>query len=228
MSTAGNILVYPQTTIVDKVVPKTMFYRFMEVNPRMKVRFVNDVAQICWLYKLSASTLNVTDSEEMKEIEIFVATLKQQDCPTDLFSFIDINMPHHIVFILKYKESYMLLVNYKEWKDGTHTQFKITQSFASPWMERERLKLEIEGLTLQRIYDNFVAQVSGIGEHKAGALAEIVEMKKRIAAAEAELQALEKKMRREPQYDVQVRINQQVKKKRQELAALKQKLEKLQ
>lgn len=223
-----NLLSYPQSTIVDKVVPKTMFYRFMEVNPRMKVRFVNDVAQICWLYKLSASTLNVTDSEEMKEIEIFVATLKQQDCPTDLFSFIDINMPHHIVFILKYKESYMLLVNYKEWKDGTHTQFKITQSFASPWMERERLKLEIEGLTLQRIYDNFVAQVSGIGEHKAGALAEIVEMKKRIAAAEAELQALEKKMRREPQYDVQVRINQQVKKKRQELAALKQKLEKLQ
>ncbi|MCR4812193.1 MAG: DUF4391 domain-containing protein [Bacteroidales bacterium] len=223
-----NILSYPQSTIVDKVVPKTMFYRFMEVNPRMKVRFVNDVAQICWLYKLSASTLNVTDSEEMKEIEIFVATLKQQDCPTDLFTFIDTNMPHHLVFILKYEEQYMLLVNYKEWKDATHTQFRITKAFASPWVERERLKLEIEGLTLQRIYDNFVAQVSGIGEHKAGALAEIVELKKRIAAAEAELQALEKKMRKEPQYDVQVRMNQQVKKKRQEVAAIKQKLEKLQ
>ena len=245
-----NLLSYPQNTIVDKVVPKTMFYRFMEVNPRMKVRFVNDVAQICWLYKLSASTLNVSDSEEMKEIEIFVATLKQQDCPTDLFTFIDTNMPHHIVFILKYEDGDMLLVNYKEWKvfakpseesslssearkprlkakDNSHTQFKITKTFASPWVERDRLKLEIEGLSLKRIYDNFVAQISGIGEHKVGTLAEIVELKKRIATAETELQVLEKKMRREPQYDVQVKMNQQVKKKRQELAAMKKKMDEL-
>lgn len=222
-----NLLSYPRSTIVDKVVPKTMFYKFMEVNPRMKVRFVNDVVQICWLYKLSASTLNVTDNDEMREIEIFVATLKQQDCPTDLFTFIDTNMPHHIVFVLKYENNYMLVVNYKEWKDSTHTQFRITQTFASPWMERERLNLEIEGLSLSRIYDNFVAQVSGIGEHKAGSLAEIVELKKRIAAAEAELQSQEKKMRREPQYDVQVRINSEVKKKRQELTSMKKKMEEL-
>ena len=222
-----NLLSYPQSTIVDKVVPKTMFYKFMEVNPRMKIRFVNDVSQICWLYKLSASTLNVTDREEMKEIEIFVVTLKQQDCPTDLFTFIDTNMPHHIVFILKFEDSYMLLVNYKEWKDGTHTQFKITKSFATTWMPMDKLTLQIQGQSLPRIYDNFVAQISGIGEHKAGALSEIVELKKRIAAMESELQSLEKRMRKEPQYDVQVKMNTQVKAKRNELAALKKEMEKL-
>lgn len=116
-----NLLSYPQSTIVDKVVPKTMFYKFMEVNQRMKVRFVNDVAQICWLYKLSANTINVTASEELIEIDVFVVTLKEQDCPTDVFTFIDTNMPHHIVFILKYEDQYMLLINYKEWKDNTHT-----------------------------------------------------------------------------------------------------------
>lgn len=222
-----NLLSYPQSTIVDKTVPKTMFYKFMEVNPRMKIRFVNDVAQICWLYKLSSSTLNVTDREEMKEIEIFVVTLKQQDCPTDLFTFIDTNMPHHIVFILKFEDSYMLLVNYKEWKDGTHTQFKITKSFATTWMPMDKLTLQIQGQSLPRIYDNFVAQISGIGEHKAGALSEIVELKKRIAAMESELQSLEKRMRKEPQYDVQVKMNGQVKAKRNELAALKKEMEKL-
>ena len=222
-----NLLSYPQSTIVDKVVPKTMFYKFMEMNPRMKIRFVNDVSQICWLYKLSSSTLNVTDREEMKEIEIFVVTLKQQDCPTDLFTFIDTNMPHHIVFILKFEDSYMLLVNYKEWKDGTHTQFKITKSFATTWMPMDKLSLSIQGQSLPRIYDNFVAQISGIGEHKAGALSEIVELKKRIAAMESELQSLEKRMRKEPQYDVQVKMNTQVKAKRNELAALKKEMEKL-
>ncbi len=221
-----NMLSYPQSTIVDKVVPKTMFYKFMEVNPRMKVRFVNDVVSITWLYKLSASTLNVT-TPDLKEIEVFVAQLKQPDCPLDLFSFIDANMPHHIVFVLVHEDNAMLLINYKEWADNTHTKFKITQTFASLWVKTEELSLTIQGQSLPRIYENFVAQVSGIGEHKAGAMAEIVQLKKAIAKAEAELDALQKKMRREPQYDVQVKINKEVKVKRQEVEELKEKMEEL-
>ena len=223
----NNILNYHKDVIVDRVVPKTMFYKFMEVNPRMKVRFVNDVEKITWLYKLSANTLNVTSSDDLVEIDVFVATLKQQDCPTDLFTFIDTNMPHHIVFILEYDNSYMILLNYKDWADNTHTKFKITKSFASLWMDENRLSLEIQGQSLSRVYENFVAQVSGIGEHKAGAMAEIVDLKKRIAAMEAELQNLQKKMRKEPQYDKQVKMNKQVKTKRHELDELKEQLEQL-
>ena len=232
-----NILKYPQSTIVNRVVPKTMFYKFMEVNPRMKSRFVNDVVNITWLYKLSAGTLNVTDTEEMKEIEVFVVALKQPDCPTDLFTFIDTNMPHHIVFVLVHDESVMLLINYKEWvvrdhkganyvkTDDTHTKFHIRQAFASPWVPLTELELSVQGQSLPRIYDNFVAQVSGIGEHKAGALEEIVALKAKIAKAESELESLQKKMRKEPQLDRQLAINKQVKAKRQELNALKQKME---
>ena len=163
----------------------------------------------------------------MKEVEVFVTTLKQPDCPPDLFSFIDTNMPHHIVFILAHENNTMLLINYKDWADNTHTKFKITQSFASLWMKTNELSLSIQGQSLPRIYENFVAQVSGIGEHKAGAMAEIVELKKRIAKAEAELDALQKKMRKEPQYDVQVKINKEVKAKRKEVEQLKQQLEQL-
>ena len=220
-----NILHYPQSTIVSRVVPKTMFYKFMEVNPRMKLRFVNDVVNITWLYKLSAGTLNVTDTEEMKEIEVFVVNLKQPDCPTDLFTFIDVNMPHHIVFVLVHDESAMLLINYKVWTDDTHTKFKINQTFASPWVPLTELELTVQGQSLPRIYDNFVAQVSGIGEHKAGALEEIVELKAKIAKAEAELASLQRKMRKEPQLDRQLAINKQVKAKRQELSELRQKME---
>ena len=219
-----NILKYPQSTIVNRVVPKTMFYKFMEVNPRMKSRFVNDVVNITWLYKSSASTLNVPDAEEMKEIEVFVVNLKQPDCPTDLFTFIDINMPHHIVFVLVHDDNAMLLINYKDWTDDTHTKFKIRQAFASPWVPLTELELSVQGQSLPRIYDNFVAQVSGIGEHKAGALEEIVALKAQITKAEADLECLQKKMRKEPQLDRQLAMNKQVKAKRQELCELKEQL----
>ena len=222
-----NLLGYPKETIVNRVVPKTMFYRFMEVNPRMKVRFVNDVVSINWLYKLAPGTLNVTDSPEMKEVELFVATLKQPDCPPDLFSFVDANMPHHIVFILLHEGNAMLLINYKDWTDSTHTKFRITQSYTSSWVSVSELNLKIEGQSLQRIYDNFVAQISGIGEHKAGAMAEIVALQQEISKAEDNLKALQKKMLKEPQLDRQMQMNKEVKAKRRELDNLKKKMEDL-
>lgn len=222
-----NLLKYPESTIVNRVVPKTMFYKFMEVNPRMKTRFVNDVVNIKWLYKLAASTLNVTDTENMKEIEVFVVNLRQPDCTTDLFSFIDTNMPHHIVFILVHDNHAMLLINYKDWAEDTHTKFKITQTFVSSWVSLDNLHLQIDGQSMPRIYDNFVAQVSGIGEHKAGCMADIVALKQQIAAVEAELKSLEKRMRKEPQLDRQIQMNKLVKTKRKELKSLKNKLDNL-
>ena len=222
-----NLLHFPTETIVDSLVPKTKFYRFMEVNPRMKAHFVNDVESIRWLYKLSPDTLNVTASDDMKEIEVFVATLKQADCPTDLFTFIDTNMPRHIVFILQYGDNSMLLINYKQWRDDTHTSFKITQMFASPWLSTTSLQLKIDGQSLPRIYDNFVAQVSGIGEHKAGSMEEIVALRQQIAKQEAELQKLEKRMRREPQVDVQMEMHKQVRQMRKQLAELKEQLKEM-
>ena len=219
-----NLLNFPNETVVNRIVPKTMFYRFMEVNPRMKTRFVNDVVSINWLYKLAAPTLNVTDTPDMKEIEVFVATLKQPDCPPDLFTFIDANMPHHIVFVLLHETNAMLLLNYKDWADSTHTKFKITQSFTTPWVNASDLSLSIEGQSLPRIYENFVGQVSGIGEHKAGAMQKIVLLKQQIVKAETELQVLQKKMRREPQFDRQVQMNKEVKAKRAEIEGMKSNL----
>lgn len=224
---------FPQSCIVDRVVPKTMFYKFMEVNPRMKARFVNDVVSITWLYKLSAQTLNVMDAEDMKEIEVFVAQLKGPDCPPDLFSFIDQNMPHHIVFILTYEENAMVLINYKEWDPhpasprGGERAFRIIKTFTSLWVKMQDIQLPVQGQSLSRIYDNFVASVSGIGEHKAGAMAEIVGLKQRIAKMEAELNTLQAKVRKEKQFNIQMEMNKQVKAKRKELAELKDNLEKL-
>ena len=233
---ADNILGFPERTIVDSVVPKTKFYHFMEVNPRMKTHFVNDVESIRWLYKLSPDTLNVTASPDMVEIEVFVATLKQANCPTDLFTFIDTNMPRHLVFILQYEarsaegrlqgKNSMLLINYKQWKDDTHTAFKITQMFASPWVPTSSLSLQIDGQSLPRIYDNFVAQISGIGEHKAGSMEEIVALQQQIAKAQKELEALEKRMRREPQVNLQMEMHAQARKRRKELGELKEQLKK--
>ena len=86
--------------------------------------------------------------------------------------------------------------------------------FASPWVPTSSLSLKIDGQSLPRIYDNFVAQVSGIGEHQAGSMEEIVALQQQIAKAQKELETLEKRMRRELQVNLQMEMHKQVKAKR--------------
>lgn len=85
----------------------------------------------------------------------------------------------------------------------------------------------MERRSLPRIYENFVAQVSGIGEHKAGALQEIVALQQQIAKAQKELEALEKRLRREPQVNLQMEMSSKVRQKRKEVGKLKEQLKEL-
>lgn len=55
-------------------------------------------------------------------------------------------------------------------------------------------------------------------------MAEIVELKQRIAKMESELNALQVKVRKEKQFNIQMEMNKQVKAKRKELEALKSEL----
>lgn len=43
------MITFPESTLVGKTVPKTAFYKNLEVNARMKQRFVDDVASVTWV-----------------------------------------------------------------------------------------------------------------------------------------------------------------------------------
>ena len=97
-----NILAFPASTIVDRLIPKKSFYKNMEVNGKIKQHFVDDVVQIKWAYKLAPFNLNVSDGKQVIEIVVFVVSLKAKACPLDVFTFIDKNMPRHVVFVLEF------------------------------------------------------------------------------------------------------------------------------
>ena len=156
-----NLLKYPPSCIVGKVIPKTTFFRFLEVNSAMKRHFQDDVVSITWLYKIAPTTLQVQSTDTMREIEIFLADLKSPDCDTDLFRFIDKNVPQHIVFILRHGEHCQFLINYKEWADQAHTYFNITHTFLSEKQTAEQLALSIQGNELPAIYEGYVRQIAG-------------------------------------------------------------------
>lgn len=156
-----NLLKYPSSCLVGKVVPKTTFQRHLDTSTSMKRHFQDDVVSIIWLYKIAPTTLQVQGTDDMREIQIFLADLKDPTCPADLFTFIDKHMPQYIVFLLRYQQQYRLLINYKDWADTAHTHFNITQSFCSEWLTFAQLSLPITGTELPTIYEHFVRHIAG-------------------------------------------------------------------
>ena len=211
--TTTNLLRYPETTLFGKTVPKKYFYDQLEVSAKMKQRFVNDIEEIVWLYKLAPTTLNVQKGEQVGEIEIMLCPLKNVDCPVDVFKFISQKIPHHIVFILQYGNSYRLLIQYGQ------------DSFVSSWCKQEELSLKIEGQTLDRIYDGFVGQLTGIGSRDSESLQEIIRLKKEIKKLSDKIDTMQRQIRREPQLNRQMAMNGEARALKQQLQALKKQLE---
>lgn len=154
----------PQSTIVNRVIPKKTFVNQLGANTRMKDHFTNDVVRVEWLAKLAPSTINVADGKEVHEITIFLVPIKDKNCPDDIFSFIDGMIPRHTIFILRWGDMTCLHLNYKEWMESstnTDKTFRIAKTYRSQWRKDTEISLSIEGLTMDAIYEALVRQVAG-------------------------------------------------------------------
>lgn len=154
----------PQSTIVNRVIPKKTFVNQWGANTRMKDHFTNDVVRVEWLAKLAPSTINVADGKEVHEITIFLVPIKDENCPDDIFSFIDGMILRHTLFILRWGDMTCLHLNYKEWMESstnTDKTFRIAKTYRSQWRKDTEISLSIEGLTMDAIYEALVRQVAG-------------------------------------------------------------------
>lgn len=223
----SNPLKFPTTTLLGKTVPKTAFYRHLEMNAKMKQRFVDDVTGITWLYKLAPTTLNVEDGKNVHEIVIFHVLLKNRDCPDDVFLFIDKNMPRHVVFILQYEDQIKLLLNYKEWQDQNKGTFTIVKEFTTAWMDYTHLQLPLDGGDLDKVYETFVGCISGYGTNRKETTQQIIELEKLIDQKTREVAALKNKVKNEKQVNRQIVLNTEARSLQREIDTLRTELNQL-
>ncbi len=194
---------FPEGTKVGKNVPKNVFYKHLEVSTKMKRIFVNDVERIIWAYKLAPSTLSVSDGKAVHEITVFEVDMKVMECPTEMFVFLDKNIPRHTIFILNYNEKKCAVINYKEAVQGNASQpYKMSKTYQSEWQTQEELHLQLEGASMDALYENFVRQVAGTQlSELSGTLKEDIAISQEQEALNKEITALKKRiaLERQPQ-----------------------------
>ena len=66
---------FPQTTYFGKLIPKTKFYDKLTIDKKVERSFIDQIASVRWVHKLSADTLNVEKGSIVDEVEVYHRTV---------------------------------------------------------------------------------------------------------------------------------------------------------
>lgn len=214
----------PKSTEFNRRIPKQKFYENISVSPTLKRVFIDQIKVIYWRNKVAATTMNLAASETVTELEVFEIKLNGQQLDESVLRQIDKEIPYHILFLLEYDGKYQAWTAYKEAAASGTNAFKVGTYYHTDWLPEDELPLKVEGLSVDKVYENFVRQIAGdvlrSEEGKTESLKESVERDNRRQELEKQIAALQTKVRKEKQLNKQVQLNAELKKLRAELNQL--------
>lgn len=214
----------PKSTEFNRRIPKQKFYENISVSPTLKRVFIEQIKVIYWRNKVTATTMNLAAGETVTELEVFEVKLNGQQLDESVLRQIDKEIPYHILFLLEYDGKYQAWTAYKEAAAFGSNAFKVGTYYHTDWLPETELPLKVEGLSVDKVYENFVRQIAGDAlrseEGKTESLKESVERDNRRQELEKQIAALQTKVRKEKQLNKQVQLNAELKKLKNELEVL--------
>ena len=212
----------PKSTEFNRRIPKQKFYENLSVTPALKRVFIDQIKVIYWRNKIAVTTMNLAAGETVTEVEIFEVRLDDPKLDVSVFRQIDKEIPYHIIFLLEYDGKYQAWTAYKEEAASGNNAFKVGTYYHTDWLPESELPLKIDGLNIDKAYENFVRQIAGdaLQTDTGKTLKESVERDERRQLLEKQITALQAKVRKEKQLNKQVQLNTELKKLRKELEAL--------
>ena len=196
----------PKKCIVDKFIPKKIFYEKVSLSTNLKQEFVDKLDKIYWKYKISEDTLNISKTENVEEIEIFELTLKEKVNCQNIIKVITRNIPYIILFEIYYNDEVQYAIKHND-------DFYFTN-----W--NEKIDFNFNGIDLNVVYENIIRSVTNISE-QSNNIDEELEKGKKLQEVQKEIERLENKMKAEKQFNKKVELNKNIlelKKQKEELS----------
>ncbi len=212
----------PKSTEFNRRIPKQKFYENLTVSPALKRFFIDQIKVIFWKNKIASTTMNLAAGELVTEIELFEIKLVEQKLDESVLRQIDKEIPYHIIFLLECAGKYQAWTAYKEATSSGNNAFKVGTYYHTNWLDESELPLKVEGLSIDKVYENFVRQIGGdsLQNLKNESLKESVERDNRRQELQKQIIALQLKVRKERQLNKQVQLNSELKELKKELEDL--------
>lgn len=202
------IFIYPSQALYNRPVPKTKIYAHARPRKSVKEKFVAQVGEIIWKYKLSPQTTNLTARDGYSEIQVFEIALRQQELGNDVLTAIDRAIPYPIIFHLVYDKRVKSVAAYKRpAQDGTDG-WVLEDYFETDWLAADAPALPLPvALDIKLLYEQMMKAYIDLPIRSGESMAALVERVRLMKQYQRELRALEAKMNSEKQFNRKVDLN---------------------
>ena len=197
----------PKQTEIKKIIPKNAIFSKFPMNTAAKDKFNADIKQIALVNELSKNTLTISEGENVKYVYAALVSLKQRNFDEKNIILLSKLIPQKIVFLLEYEELYKVAV--------FHTKLMQTE-----WLPYDSAVLELQGLNLDDIWNNFIVQIGEITVAKGNTLDEQIAADEKRRKLTAEIERLEKKAYKEKQPKRKLELAHKAKELKRELSLL--------
>lgn len=205
----------PPQAFVNKFVAKSKFYERANLSSRLQKEFVEKIQRITWKYKLAEDTIGIAKTATVTEIQIFELELKALEIPEKVLKVIDKAIPYQILYRFVYHDSEAWGITLKEGN-------KAANYYISEW--DEPIQFDFAGIDLEKVYQKLVKAFIGSESAKNRNFAELVASDAARKQLESEITALDRKMKREKQFNRKVDLNKILLAKKQQLEKIQEEL----
>lgn len=215
------MFIYPAKAAFNRVLPKAKIYANAKVSKSVKDKFVRQISEIVWKYKLSPDTTNLPGRDGFTEIQIFEIILKEQELGNEVLSVIDKAIPYPIFFLLRYKEQVKGVAAYKRPAADGSGKWLFEEYFETDWSDVTAPATPLPvALDLKGLYEQMFMAYIDLQPRAGETLDSLVERLRQIRKYRRELRALEAKMNSEKHFNRKVELNAKLRSLDTKLAAL--------
>ena len=212
---------YPRNAAFGRVLPKSKIYEHAQPTTAIKELFVRQVEQIAWQYKLAPETINIKDTANISEIQVFSITLKYGELKPEVLRCIDQAIPFPILFELRFDGRIKPVAAFKRPSAAETGKCVISGYFEGKWVSADRSRKPLPMVfDLEALYSHLLAPLLPYPARAAESPQAWVERMELIRLKQRELERCKVRLRRERQFNLKVEINAELRDLKRELEGL--------
>ncbi len=176
----------PKTTEMSKQLPKKAIYSKFQMNTAAKEKIDADISRITIVNEIAPDKVHIPAGERVKNFFVLLVVLKKKDIDEKTIVTLSKLIPQNNLFVLEYGGESKLAVYY-------------TKVMQTEWKPTEEHKIELQGLNLDRVWENIVVAVGTVNIEQGNSLDEQIAVDEKRQKIEMEIVKLEKQARAEKQ-----------------------------
>ena len=169
----------PKSTELNKQLPKKAIYAKFQMNTAAKDRFDADISRISIVGEISPRTVGIAAGESIASIFVLLVSLKHKDFQVNTIAQISKLIDQNMLLVLDHENQRKLAIYH-------------TKLIQTDWVPADACVIELKGLDLDSVWENFITQVGGITIQQGNTLDEQIAADEQKAKLEKEIARLEK------------------------------------